>query len=73
MSINVDIKVTGPGGCFWSHMKAIQKAIEDRGGTCEVVDDYPHGEQVTDEQVTKSIGNGDFKVTLTANHLPWGG
>ena len=65
--INITVKVSGPGQCIHNQMHIIEKALKEAGYPVEVIDEYP-----TEDNTIERASEG-WKITLVANHCPWGG
>ena len=65
--INVTVTVSGPGECIGNEMLIIEKALKDAGYPVEVIDEYPP------KDITIDRASEGWKITLKANHCPWGG
>lgn len=65
--INITVKVIGPGECISNEMNIIEKALTDAGYPVEVIDEYP-----PESKEIRRASEG-WKITLQAQHCPWGG
>ena len=82
--INIEVKVTGPGGVINFETLIIKRALEQVGITVEVEDEYPFSYRVNQnviqetedeyiERITKLNETCSTTVKLIAEHCPWGG
>lgn len=65
--INIEVKVSGPGECISNEILIIEKALRDVGYPVEIVDEYP-----PENREIRKASEG-WKITIVANHCPWGG
>lgn len=65
--IEIKVKVSGPGMCINHELEVIERALRAAGCSVTVVNPYPTDKPVDPTLKLKS------HVTLTADHLPWGG
>ena len=65
--INITVQVTGPGEGIGNEMLIIERALRDAGYPVEVIDEYPP----ENKEIRKAPAG--WRITLKANHLPWGG
>ena len=65
--INITVQVSGPGECISNQMLIIERALLDAGYPVEVIDEYPP----ENKEITKATAG--CRITLKANHCPWGG
>ncbi len=67
--LGLTIKVIGPGGCIGDEIYLINKILTDNGYEVEIKDHHPPEKPVD----IKNINGSGWKVTLIAEHQPWGG
>jgi hypothetical protein len=75
--MNINIDVTGPGGCINSTMDVIQRTFEYLG--YKIVIENDHDDKFTDKMTTDELEtfikkhSKGCQVTIKAHHCPWGG
>ena len=69
----VEVKVSGPGGCFSYEMETIRRALEAAGCRVSVVDDHPSKLSWSEMQALYNRNREPTAIRLVANHNPWGG
>ncbi|RWZ87259.1 MAG: hypothetical protein EO766_12095 [Hydrotalea sp. AMD] len=72
---NIEIKVTGPGGCIEFEAIMIERLFKDLGYTVNVTNNCPYdGNESIDEFVErcKTIKH-KMNINLVVDNRPWGG
>lgn len=75
-TMEIEVKVSGPGMCINSELEIIRRALVAEGFVVDVTNPYPPSDETIDEHVERlrSLGHAKrTKIRLIANHCPWGG
>lgn len=76
MMTEIEVKVSGPGGCINSELEIIRRALINEGFVVDVTNSHPPIDETMDEHVDRIRALGYFnktKIRLIAKHCPWGG